>query len=126
MELSRWSENKINLEQLGSTISEQNKRLGRFGLMLAHPEFQTFFEENFTTWDDTKQAIMLLKTGVLLREAIEKTTGEPVSGNQIVAALKSVMDNSETRRFMVQSLIDFISEHNANSVIATETKHEEP
>jgi len=97
------------LEMAGRRIAKTNHRLERFALMLTHPEFAKFFDENFNDWVECQQSIMLLKTGICLRDAISKTTGETVSGNQLISAIKSALDHQDTRKLMIQSLYDFMN-----------------
>jgi hypothetical protein len=96
------------LEQRGREISRENKRLARFAQMLSHPEFATFFDENFQDWSDCQQSIMLLKTGAYIRDTLIQSTGEPISGNQLVTLMKMALDHKDTRQFMIQSLYDFM------------------
>jgi hypothetical protein len=96
------------LEHKGREISKENKRLARFAQMLSHPEFAAFFDENFQDWSDCQQSIMLLKTGAYIRDTLVQSTGEPISGNQLVTLMKIALDHKDTRQFMIQSLYDFM------------------
>ena len=97
-----------HLERNGRIIAKSESRLTKFAQMLSHPEFSQFIDENFNDWTDCQQSIMLLKMGSYLRDTISRSTGECITGNQLLGAMKSALDNKETRRFMIQSLYDFI------------------
>ena len=96
------------LETHGRDVAKTNPRLGQFALMLTHPEFAEFFDANFKSWADCQDSIMMLKMGAYLREHLERATGETVSGNQLASAMKQVIDDSETRRFMFERLARFL------------------
>jgi hypothetical protein len=104
-----------DLEKKGRQIAKTNSRLEKFALMLSHPEFSEFFDANFNDWIECQQTIMLLKTGMYLRDTIRESTGEPISGNQLVAAMKAALDNTETRQFMIKSLYDFMKSTESNN-----------
>ena len=104
------------LELKGRQAAIEYPRLAKFGLALSHPEFAKFFESNFETWEDCKQSIMLIKSGMILKEAIQKSTGDLVSGNQITAALQAAIDNQETRQFMVKSLLAFMKQDDSKDI----------
>jgi len=96
------------LEDEGYVVAKQNKRIAAFAAMLAHPEFASFFDTYFQTWDDAQQTIMLLKTGSLLRDSLA-TSGaqEEVSGHQIAAMLNRMCTDATLRRYMVERFIQF-------------------
>jgi hypothetical protein len=98
-------------EEQGRQIGKQNPNLARFGQVLSHPEFAAFFEQNFSTVDDAKQAIMLLKTGMAIQNEVVKQVGEPLDGNQLTAVLKMMIDRSDTRQFMVHQLLAFLKDY---------------
>jgi len=110
-----WSE---ELEQAGKVEAKINPRLAKFALMLSHPEFAEFFDQNFASWSDCQQAIMLLKTGAYLKAEIQKTTGEFVTGNQLVAALRQVMSDPDQRHYMVKSLTRFMDGEEAPEFVS--------
>lgn len=95
------------LEQKGRQVAKYNPRLTGFAKVLAHPEFAEFFEQNFSTWDDCQQAIMLLKMGAHLKSVLSQSVGEDVSGHQLAAAMEKVMYNPESRQYLVQRFKDF-------------------
>lgn len=95
---SAWQEWEVQ----GREIARQNPRLAQFGQMLAHPEFADFFERNFSTLDDARHSVMLLQAGLDVQAEIRKQTGELLDGNQLTAILKALIDNRDTRRFMVE------------------------
>lgn len=88
--------------------SKSPSSLAQFGLMIAHPEFHDFFEKNFSTWDDCKQSIMLIKAGLAIKEAVRQRSGKELNGNEIVSALTSVINHADSRAFMVDSMLRFI------------------
>lgn len=96
------------LEQEGRHIQQNNPRFAKFGLMLTHPEFATFFDENFSSWEDCKHAIMLLKTGSFLRDSLTKELGYEISGHQLVSALKQTMEKGDTRRIVAERMVQFM------------------
>lgn len=103
--------NEDTLAQLaheGRSLSKDRPRLTKFALMLSHPEFAEFFDQNFQTWEDCETSIMLLKMGTKMREMIWQSSGEEVSGHQLLAAMVQVINNSETRQYMVARLRDFM------------------
>lgn len=97
------------LETEGRTVVKHQPRLAKFAEMLAHPEFAEFFDRNFQTWDDCETSIMLLKMGGNLRELMQQSSGEEVSGHQLAAAMSQVMSQAETRQYMVARLKDFMN-----------------
>jgi len=111
-----------HLEKNGRLIAKSDNRLTKFAQMLSHPEFSEFFDDNFNDWTDCQQSIMLLKMGSYLRDTISTSTGEPITGNQLLGAMKSALDNKDTRRFMIQSLYDFMkSDPQGESYKSSET-----
>lgn len=85
-------------------------RIRQFAAMLAHPEFADFFDKNFSTWEDCKHAITMLKMGEHLKSAIQEATGEDVSGNQLAAAMERVIHNADSRQYMVAQMRTFMSD----------------
>jgi len=106
-----------DLEKHGRSIAKSQNRLTKFAQMLSHPEFSEFFDENFNDWTDCQQSILLLKMGGYLRDKISESTGEKITGNQLLGAMKSALDNRDTRRFMIQSLYDFMKNNNQSTNI---------
>ena len=91
-----------------SSPIKPNATLAQFGLMLSHPEFHDFFTKNFSTWEDCKHSIMLLKAGMAIKEAVKQRTGHELSGNELVDAIQQVIQNRDSRAFMVDSMMQFI------------------
>jgi hypothetical protein len=83
--------------------------LSRFALMLSHPEFASFFDEFFKDWEQCQQSIMLLKTGAYLRDTMKESTGQDVSGNELLGAMIKCVNNGDSRRYMVESLQKFVN-----------------
>lgn len=109
LELLKTSEDLgRDLEAQGRVVAKTNPRLSRLALMLTHPEFAQFFDENFQTWADGQDAIVMLKMGAYMRDKLQHATGETVSGNQLAAAMKRVLDDRETRAFVFSRLSQFI------------------
>lgn len=96
------------LEHQGRMVAKTYPRLARFAEVLAHPDFAEFFEQNFSTWDDCEQSIMLLKMGAHMKTVVAQSTGEEVSGHQLAAAMDQVMHQPDTRQYMVKSLKEFM------------------
>jgi len=97
------------LEEDGRRIAQTNPRWYRFALMLSHPEFEAFFDENFSDWDSCKRSIMLLKGGSYLKKQIQALTGEDTSGHQLISALNSAIENRDTRTLLSNSMLAFMS-----------------
>ena len=98
------------LEHQGRVVAKTYPRLARFAEVLAHPAFAEFFEQNFSTWDDCEQSIMLLKMGAHMKTVVAQSTGEEVSGHQLAAAMDQVMHQPDTRQYMVKSLKEFMQQ----------------
>ena len=103
-------DNIETLDHEGRAIAKKNPEFGKFAELLCHPEFSEFFSQNFASWEDCKQSIMLLKMGQELKHFMENSTGQEISGFQLAGAMKRAIDNSETRIYMVSRLKDFIQE----------------
>lgn len=96
------------LDEEGREFTRHNPRLAQFASMLVHPEFASFWDENFGDWVDCQQSIMLLKTGSFLRNELQARTGQPATGFQVAAALKKALDRPDSRQYMVTCLMTFM------------------
>jgi hypothetical protein len=115
----KWQPQDVNNEEdieSDQTLAKHYPSLARFALMLSHPEFASFFDQFFNDWEQCQQSIMLLKTGAYLRDTMKSTTGQDVSGNELLAAMKQCIDNGTTRRYMVESLQKFVNTPKNNSL----------
>jgi hypothetical protein len=93
----------IDLEQEGRVVAKHEPRISKFAEMLVHPEFATFFDQHFQSWNDCENSIMLLKAGAELRNMLLVNSGEEVSGHQLAALMSQMLREPTLRQYMVKS-----------------------
>lgn len=88
------------LEKKGRAIYQKNEYFRGLANNLEHPEFRSFFNENFDDWTSIKTTIMFMKA----YETIEKISPTQLSGYQKIAILKNWINNGEIRRELVKAI----------------------
>jgi phage major head subunit gpT-like protein len=89
------------LETEGRRIYQENRHFRAFANVLNHPEFQTFLEE-YLVGDDCQLSVMIIQLFMELRKKCKKELGQEPSPYQLIAMVKRMIDNSETRRWLVE------------------------
>lgn len=91
------------LEQEGRCIYQTNSNFKELGNVIANPVFSEYFNSKFQTWEDCQQQIMMLKVCNYLKNKYPNYTPY-----QIIALLKKVIDNTDTRKVMVLEMMSFM------------------
>lgn len=81
-------------EKNGKLLYKKNKNYRTITNCMEHPEFRTFFNDNFSTLDDIKNIILFLK----LYQEIEKNTPIKINGYQKLSILDRIIKDRKLRR----------------------------
>lgn len=76
--------------------------------------FRSFFDEYFKTWGDTKATIMVMKAYLMIEEETKKLEKE-IAPAQISQILREILINSETRKYLVESMETFMKPEHRTS-----------
>lgn len=93
-----------SLEFQGRQIYQDNPHFRAFANVLNHPEFRSFFETHFETWDDCRLSLMILKVFTELRKRCAKETGKEPTPFELVAMVHTVLNETDSRRFICQTV----------------------
>ena len=77
--------------------------LGKLGDVMEDPNFRSFFDENFGTWDDCKAVLMVMKGYQVLRN-----TNKEASKEEILVTLEKMLKKRETRKQLCNTMNDFM------------------
>ena len=79
--------------------------------IMTDPTFRCFFDEYFKTWGDTKATLMLMKAYIMIEEETKKIYGKDQNFDSSIVSeiLRNVLKNSETRKYLVESMESFMS-----------------
>jgi len=99
-ELTKFGIDYNNLEKDGKGLYKTNPFFKSLANVMEHPEFRNFFDTYINDWGDVKTVIMFMK----LYEQTEKNNLN-LTSYQKLAAIKQIIDNSETRKTVVNSII---------------------
>ena len=78
------------------------------GKIMDDPKFRHFFNEYFTDWSDIKVMLMIMKTYIFIDDEYFTRTKTRLSSDEIVTIIRRIMNNTELRKYMIDSLNDFI------------------
>ncbi len=92
----------------GRIAVQNNEQLRDFATFMSHPEFVSFFDKYFKTWEDCQESILCLKTIQRFKEQFESITHNQLTGNQIAFILKQVLQDTTTRKSIIDEYKKFI------------------
>lgn len=92
--------------------------LGQLAVVMADDQVKTFFADYFSTWIDTKSALMMIQTYVAIDEAYSKEYGKRLSSDKIVAIVREMICDKECRLLLVQAMAEYTSNYNEKFVEA--------
>lgn len=90
------------MEEEGKRIYQDNPNFRAFANVLNHPEFETFFKQNFSTWEDCRLSIMILKLFMEIRNSC--------TPYESIAMVKRALDHSEYRRWIAAGTCEELPE----------------
>jgi hypothetical protein len=74
--------------------------------VMENDNFRELFS-HFTTWDDTKAIILLMKVYRLISDKLKAKNVE-ITGEQMVILVQSALSNGEMRRFITIDMANFV------------------
>lgn len=92
--------------------------LGQLAVVMADDQVKTFFADYFSTWIDTKSALMMIQTYVAIDEAYSKEYGKRLSSDKIVAIVREMICDKDCRLLLVQAMAEYTSNYNEKFVEA--------
>jgi len=82
--------------------------------IMTDPTCRSFFDEYFKTWGDIKATLMLIKAYLMIDTETNRIYGRSLPPTVISDILRHVIKDSETRRYLVDSMEKFMKESNQN------------
>lgn len=95
-------------EKNGRNLYNTNDTYKSIANVMEHPEFRTFFNKNFSDWDDVKTILMFLK----LYQEIETSFPAKLNGYQKISILDSLIKNKDIRRDICSKFSKCLKESN--------------
>jgi hypothetical protein len=92
---------KDNLESQGRLAYTSNPHLQKLANVMEHPEFRAFYENYLSNWETAKTMLVFMA----LYKSIENNSD--LNPFQKLALLKSMIDNSDTRKQICAASSDF-------------------
>lgn len=84
----------------GKIIYKKGGNLAKIADIMENAIFRKFYKDNFKTWSDIQTVVMFMK----IYEKIEEVNPN-LSMYDKVAFLEKVMENSETRKYVVNEML---------------------
>lgn len=98
----------------GRDIYNNNKHYQKIANLMEHPEFRDFYNKYLKDWDTAKTIIMFMQ----IYEGVEKHSNVELSPYQKICIVKSIIDDSETRKKLCSYVFNELSlnetRHNYN------------
>jgi hypothetical protein len=92
-------------------VKRKDSRVGfmtKLADIMEDPEFRGFVEQYFSDIDVTKTTIMMMKTYSVARQQIMDKEGKEPDKKRMISVMKDIVNNSETRALMVESMDRFM------------------
>ena len=86
------------------------KFLDRVAKIMSDPEVSTFMDDYFSSVDDAKTTLMMIKTYSILRDKFVESTGKEPSKVEMVNIMKNAMANRDFRIAMVANMNQFMND----------------
>lgn len=84
--------------------------LQRLAIIMADDGVKTFFRDYFSTWSDTKAALMLMQTYVAIDDAYVREFGTRLPSEQIAGYVREIVGDKECRQAIVAAMSHYTSE----------------
>lgn len=102
--------NNYDLEREGMKLYRKNKHFKNLMNVMEHPEFKLFFDSYFNNWEQIKSMVMFMKT----YRSIDNPDGEKLNGYQKIAFMKKLYDDRDTRKNIIDSMVEWSSNDTLN------------
>lgn len=89
----------------GRDIYNNNKHYQKIANLMEHPEFRDFYNKYLKDWDTAKTIIMFMQ----IYEGVEKHSTTELSPYQKICIVKSIIDDSETRKKICSYMFNELS-----------------
>lgn len=96
--------------------------LDRLADVMNDDSVKSFFSDYFSTWEDTKTAIMFMQLYALIDDTLYQINGQRPDRDKVVSTVKSMITSSEARATLVNAMEEFAKSGNKTFITILATK----
>ncbi len=90
--------------------AKQNGFLSRLQDIMTDEKVETFFKDYFSTWSDTKAALMLMQTYVSIDDSYFAQVGQRMPPEQIVVIVRKMIGDADCRKILVEAMNQYTTD----------------
>jgi hypothetical protein len=105
---------EYQIEDTQKIIKDTSDFMTKLSDVMSEPTFREFFDTHFSDWNDSKAVFMMMKAYQMLDDESYKVYNKRLQPPVLADMLKRIMFQSDTRRYLTQSMTEFMNGSNSD------------